>query len=58
MATGPAGRVKYLVEQKNWTPVRKLVGWDRYDPRAAQQALKALYAELQLFQNLFQPSMQ
>jgi len=50
--------VKYLVEQKNWTPVRKLVGWDRYDPRAAQQALKALYAELQLFQNLFQPSMQ
>lgn len=45
------------VEQKNWTHVRKLVGWDRYDTPAAQQALNALYADLRLFQNLFQPSM-
>ena len=45
------------VEQKNWTHVRKLVGWDRYDTPAAQHALNALYAELRLFQNLFQPSM-
>jgi hypothetical protein len=34
------------VEQTNWTPVRKLVGWDRYDTPAAQRALNALYAEL------------
>jgi hypothetical protein len=45
------------VEQKNWTHVRKLLGWDRYDTPAAQQALNALYADLRLFQNLFQPSM-
>lgn len=43
------------VEQKNWTHVRKLVGWDRYDTLDAQQALNALYADLRLFQNLFQP---
>ena len=45
------------VEQKNWTHVRKLVGWDRYDSAEALQALNALYADLRLFQNLFQPSM-
>jgi len=45
------------VEQKNWTHVRKLVGWDRYDSAEAVQALNALYADLRLFQNLFQPSM-
>jgi hypothetical protein len=45
------------VEQKNWTHVRKLVGWDRYDSAAALQALNALYADLRIFQNLFQPSM-
>ena len=45
------------MEQKNWTHVRKLVGWDRYDTVGAQQALQALYADLRLFQNLFQPSM-
>lgn len=44
------------VEQKNWTHVRKLVGCDCYDSAAALQALNALYADLRLFQNLFQPS--
>jgi hypothetical protein len=45
------------IEQKNWTHVRKLVGWDRYESAEAQAALNALYASLRLFQNLFQPSM-
>lgn len=45
------------VEQKNGTPVRKLVGWERYDTGEALAALNALYADLRLFQNLFQPSM-
>ncbi|MGQ0696398.1 MAG: integrase [Nitrospiraceae bacterium] len=45
------------IEQKNGTPVRKLVGWDRYESPAALAALQALYADLRLFQNLFQPSM-
>lgn len=45
------------VEQKNWTHVRKLIGWDRYDSSAALQAMHALYDELRSFQTLFQPSM-
>lgn len=45
------------IEQKNWTHVRKLLGWDRYDSAAALQATNRLYEELRIFQNLFQPSM-
>jgi hypothetical protein len=45
------------IEQKNWTHVRKLVGWERYDSPEALAALQTLYGDLRLFQNLFQPSM-
>jgi transposase InsO family protein len=31
------------IEQKNWTHVRKIFGWDRLDTRAQQQAMNALY---------------
>jgi len=45
------------LEQKNWTHVRKLVGYVRYDSPEAVTALNALYShELRLFQNLFLPS--
>jgi len=44
------------IEQKNWTHVRKLVGYERYDTDAAITALNAVYAELRLFQNLFLPT--
>jgi hypothetical protein len=45
------------IEQKNWTHVRKLVGYLRYDTPTAVAALNALYRhELRLFQNLFLPS--
>jgi hypothetical protein len=45
------------VEQKNWTHVRKLMGYVRYDSREAQAAMNDLYRnELRLFQNLFLPS--
>lgn len=45
------------VEQKNWTHVRKLMGFVRYDSPAALAALNDLYRhELRLFQNLFLPS--
>lgn len=44
------------IEQKNWTHVRKLVGYERYDTDAAVDALNALYAEVRLLQNLFLPS--
>lgn len=46
------------IEQKNWTHVRKLMGWDRYDTQAAVDAMNDLYKnELRLFMNLFMPSM-
>src|SRR3989449_11551196 len=45
------------MEQKNWTHVRKLLGWDRYDSLAAVEALNDLYRhELRLWLNLFLPS--
>jgi len=44
------------IEQKNWTHVRKLVGYERYDTTTAVEALNALYAEVRLLQNLFLPS--
>ena len=44
------------IEQKNWTHVRKLVGYVRYDSPAALAALNALYADLRLLQNLWLPS--
>jgi hypothetical protein len=44
------------IEQKNWTHVRKLVGYERYDSEAAVTALNTVYAELRLFQNLFLPT--
>ena len=45
------------VEQKNWTHVRKLMGWVRYDTVAAVLAMNRLYrGDLRLLQNLFLPS--
>ena len=44
------------IEQKNWTHVRKLLGYVRYDSPAALTAINALYEELRLLQNLFLPS--
>jgi len=45
------------IEQKNWTHVRKLIGYDRYDTQQAVDAMNDLYRnELRLFMNLFMPS--
>ena len=45
------------IEQKNWTNVRKIFGYLRYDSQEAADAINDLYQnELRLFQNLFLPS--
>ncbi|MGH9745480.1 MAG: integrase [Candidatus Acidiferrales bacterium] len=45
------------IEQKNWTHVRKLLGWERYDTNHAVAALNDLYRnELRLWMNLYLPS--
>ena len=44
------------IEQKNWTHVRKLLGYGRFESREAVAAINDLYrTELRWFQNLFQP---
>ena len=44
------------IEQKNWTHVRKLVGWDRYDTPAQHKAIQALYTGCWgTMMNLYQP---
>jgi hypothetical protein len=45
------------VEQKNWTHVRKILGWDRYDSLDAVKAINQLNEkELRLLLNLYIPS--
>src|SRR5206468_11427335 len=45
------------IEQKNWTHVRRLLGYVRYDTPEAREAINDLYRnELRRFQNLFLPS--
>jgi len=45
------------IEQKNWTHVRQIFGYDRYDTKKVLDAMNDLYKnELRLFQNFFQPS--
>jgi hypothetical protein len=44
------------IEQKNWTHVRKLMGYVRDDSDAALTAMNAVYADLRLLHNLFLPS--
>jgi len=45
------------VEQKNWSVVRRLIGYDRYNSRAALEALNGVYNLLRLYVNFFQPVM-
>ncbi len=45
------------VEQKNWSIVRHLVGYGRYEDAAACEALERLYEVVRLYINFFQPSM-
>lgn len=45
-----------FIEQKNWTHVKKLVGYFRYDSLEELQMLNSLYRnELRLYKNYFQP---
>jgi len=45
------------IEQKNYTNVRKIFGWLRFDSLAALEAMNALYkTELRIWMNYFQPS--
>jgi hypothetical protein len=43
------------VEQKNWSVIRRQVGYQRYSSAAAYKALEDLYTVLRLYINFFQP---
>lgn len=43
------------VEQKNWSVVRHTVGYDRLDTPEELALLRAIYADLRLYINFFQP---
>ncbi len=45
------------IEQKNWTTVRQMVGYDRFEGEAACELLNALYQPLRWYVNCFQPVM-
>ena len=45
------------MEQKNWSVVRRLIGYDRYNSRAALEALNRIYYLTRLYVNFFQPVM-
>lgn len=45
-----------FVEQKNWSVVRKTVGYLRYDSEEHLQTLNELYRLLRLYTNYFQPT--
>ena len=46
-----------FVEQKNYSVVRRAVGYRRYDTPEELETLNGLYAALRLFTDYFQPSM-
>lgn len=46
-----------FIEQKNYTIVRRYVGYARYDTEAAHTLLDELYGYLRLYVNFFQPVM-
>ena len=43
------------MEQKNWSVVRRVIGYDRYSSKAAFKALDDVYTLLRLYVNFFQP---
>jgi hypothetical protein len=43
------------VEQKNWSVVRHLIGYDRFETEAEYNLLQSIYQDLRLYFNFFQP---
>ena len=43
------------VEQKNWSVVRRLIGYDRFATEPQYRLLQSIYSDLRLYANFFQP---
>ena len=46
------------MEQKNWSVVRRLIGYDRYSSKEALDQLNRVYLLVRSYVNFFQPVMQ
>ena len=46
------------MEQKNWSVVRRLVGYDRYNSKESLDQLNRVYQLTRSYMNFFQPVMQ
>lgn len=44
-----------FIEQKNWSVIRRTVGYGRYDTEEELRVLNQLYSNLRLYVNFFQP---
>jgi hypothetical protein len=45
------------VEQKNWSVVRRIIGYDRYSTKPSLETMNRIYEILRLYVNFFQPTM-
>jgi hypothetical protein len=45
------------VEQKNWSVVRRIIGYDRYSSKLALDTMNRIYEMLRRYVNFFQPTM-
>ena len=43
------------VEQKNWSVVRRTIGYNRYESETALTLMETIYSDLRLYVNFFQP---
>lgn len=43
------------VEQKNWSVVRRTIGYNRYESESALTLMEIIYTDLRLYVNFFQP---
>jgi hypothetical protein len=43
------------VEQKNWSVVRRTIGYNRYESETALSLMETIYSDLRLYVNFFQP---
>jgi hypothetical protein len=43
------------VEQKNWSVVRRLIGYDRFETEEEYLLLQSIYTDLRFYANFFQP---
>src|SRR5271157_5927152 len=50
-----SSHVSCVLQEKNWSVVRRLIGYDRFETEDEYLLLQSIYADLRLYTNYFQP---